>query len=178
MHHRGGKSWKKSSRKVQSWRMPDVLLHFGGPEIPTRLWGNTSHAGCFPVHYTLLCEVLSPLLPLEITCSLFKMHPKLFPPLGSLHRPSQAMNCVIFPDSKSIYLEISLLFFPCGSAGKEFTCKAGDLDSIPGLGRSPREGKGYALQYSGLENSMDCVVHGVAKSRTRLTDFHFHYSST
>ena len=46
--------------------------------------------------------------------------------------------------------------FPGGSAGKESTCSAGDLGSIPGLGRSPREGKGYPLQYSGLENSMDC----------------------
>ena len=62
--------------------------------------------------------------------------------------------------------------FPCGSAGKESTCNAGDLGSIPGL--SPGEGKGYPLQYSGLENSMDCMVHGVAKSRTRLSDFHFH----
>ena len=49
----------------------------------------------------------------------------------------------------------------------------GDLGLIPGLGRSPGEGKGYPLQYSGLENSMDCIVHGVAKSRTRLSDFHF-----
>ena len=46
------------------------------------------------------------------------------------------------------------LGFPCGLAGKEFTCDAGDLGSIPGLGRSPGEGKGYPLQYSGLENSM------------------------
>ena len=46
-------------------------------------------------------------------------------------------------------------------------------DTIPGLGRSPGEGKGYPLQYSGLENSMDRVVHGVAKSQTRLSDFHF-----
>ena len=45
--------------------------------------------------------------------------------------------------------------FPCGSAGKESACYAGDLGSIPGLGRSPREGKGYPFQYSGLENSMD-----------------------
>ena len=45
--------------------------------------------------------------------------------------------------------------FPGGSAGKESACKAGDLGSIPGLGRSPGEGKGYPLQYSGLENSMD-----------------------
>ena len=44
---------------------------------------------------------------------------------------------------------------------------------IPGLGRSPGEGKDYPLQYSGLENSIDCIVHGVAKSRTRLSDFHF-----
>ena len=52
----------------------------------------------------------------------------------------------------------------------------GDLGSIPGLGRSPGEGNGYPLQYSGLENSTDCVVHGVAKSRTGLSDFHFHFS--
>ena len=64
--------------------------------------------------------------------------------------------------------------FPRGSAGKESTCNAGDLDSIPGLGRSPGEEKGYPLQYFGLENSLDCIVHGVTKSRTRLSDFHFH----
>ena len=58
------------------------------------------------------------------------------------------------------------LGFPGGSAGKESTCNVGDLSSIPGLGRSPGEGKGYSLQYSGLENSVDCIVHGVAKSQT------------
>jgi len=68
------------------------------------------------------------------------------------------------------------LGFPCGSAGKESACNAGDLDSIPGLGRSPGEGKGYPLQYPGLENSMDCIVHGVTKSPTRLSDFHFFIS--
>ena len=47
------------------------------------------------------------------------------------------------------------------------------LGSIPGLGRSPGEGKSYPLQYSGLKNSMDCIVHAVAKSQTRLSDFHF-----
>ena len=55
-------------------------------------------------------------------------------------------------------------------------CNVGDLGLIPGLGRSPGEGNGYPLQYSGLENSMDSLVHGVAKSRTRLSDFHFHFS--
>ena len=49
----------------------------------------------------------------------------------------------------------------------------GDLGLIPGLGRSPEEGKGYLLQYSSLENSMDCIVHGVPKGRTRLSDFNF-----
>jgi len=58
------------------------------------------------------------------------------------------------------------LGFSCGSAGKESACNVGDWGSIPGLGRFPREGKGYPLQYSGLENSMDCIVHGVTKSQT------------
>ena len=56
--------------------------------------------------------------------------------------------------------------FPCGSAGNESARNVGDLGSIPGLGRSPGEGKVYPLQYSGLENSMDYTVHGVAKSQT------------
>ena len=65
------------------------------------------------------------------------------------------------------------LGFTRGSDGKEFTCNVGDLGLIPGLGRSPGEGKGYSLQYSDLENSMDCIVHGVTKSQTQLSDFHF-----
>ena len=55
---------------------------------------------------------------------------------------------------------------------KNPTCNAGDLGSISGLGRTPGEGKGYPLEYSGLENSMDCIVHGVAKSWTRLSNCH------
>ena len=55
------------------------------------------------------------------------------------------------------------LGFLCGSADKESTCNAGNLGSILGLGRSPGEGKCYPLQYFALENSMDCIVHGVAK---------------
>ena len=68
------------------------------------------------------------------------------------------------------------LGFPCGSAGKEPTCNAGDLGLMPGLGRSPREEKGYPLQYSGLENSTDSIVHEVANSQTQLSDFHFTYA--
>ena len=63
--------------------------------------------------------------------------------------------------------------FPDSSVGKESACNAGDLSSIPVLGRSPGEGKGYPLQYCGLENSMEYTVHGVKKSWTRLSDFHF-----
>ena len=61
-----------------------------------------------------------------------------------------------------------------GSAGKEFACSVGDRGSMPGLGRFPGEGNGYPFQYSGLENSMNCIVHGVAKSQTRLSDCHFY----
>ena len=63
------------------------------------------------------------------------------------------------------------LGFPCGSLGKESAYSVGGLGSIPELGRSPGE-ENYPLQYSGL-HSMDLVVHGAAKSRTRLSDFHF-----
>ena len=63
--------------------------------------------------------------------------------------------------------------FPCDLAGKESTCNVGDLGLTPGLGRSPREGKGYPLQYPGLENSMDCLVHWVSKNQTQLSNFHF-----
>ena len=67
------------------------------------------------------------------------------------------------------------LGFPGGSAGKESTCNVGDLGFIPGLGRSPEDGNGYPFQYSGLENSMDSIVHGVAKSCTPLSDFDFDF---
>ena len=63
--------------------------------------------------------------------------------------------------------------FPDSSVGKESACNAGNPGLIPGLGRSPGEGIGYPLQYSDLENSMNCIVHGVAKSRTRLSNFQF-----
>ena len=65
------------------------------------------------------------------------------------------------------------LGFPGGSVGRESSCKVGDLGSIPGLGRSPGEGNSCPLQYSGLDYSMDCIVHGVAKSWTQLSKLHF-----
>ena len=66
-------------------------------------------------------------------------------------------------------LPCSILGFPYGSAGKKSACNVGGLDLSPGLGRVPGEGKGFPFQYSGL----DCIVHGVTKSRTRLSDFTF-----
>ena len=63
-------------------------------------------------------------------------------------------------------MQSSIFWFPCGSAGKEYACNVGDLGLISRFGRSPGQKKGHPLEYSGVENSMDCVVHGVAKSHT------------
>ena len=67
--------------------------------------------------------------------------------------------------------------FPGGSAGKESSCNAGDPGSIPGLRRSPGEGKGYPLQYSGLKNSMEWIDR-LTKTRTQLSDFHFTFKKS
>ena len=90
---------------------------------------------------------------------------------------------LFFPSHYGFRWETSYLYpplpgFPGGSEGKESACSVGELGSISGLGRSPGEGNDYPLQYSGLENSMDCIVQGVAKSQTRLSDFLFHFSLT
>ena len=74
-----------------------------------------------------------------------------------------------------MYMEHYTIFsFPGGSDSKESACNAGDLGVTPGSGRSAGGGHGNLLQYSYLENSMDCIVHGVAKSSTQLCDFHFY----
>ena len=102
---------------------------------------------------------------MKSTANLHICTPALFPVFNIWHQPihwrRDRLPTPVF------------LGFPCGSAGKESACNARDLSLIPGLGRSPGEGKGYPLQYSGLENSMDCIAHGLAKSWTRLSDFHF-----
>ena len=69
---------------------------------------------------------------------------------------------------------IHQLGFPDGLASIESPCNVGDLGLIPGLGRFPGKANGYPLQYSCLENSIDCIVHGVAKSLTRLSSFHLY----
>ena len=68
---------------------------------------------------------------------------------------------------------LNLTDLSCGSADEESPCNVGDLVSVPELGRYLGEGKGYPLQYFGPENSVDCIVHVVTKSRTQLSDFHF-----
>ena len=105
---------------------------------------------------------------------------------SSLHMWNFSVHILLQPSLKGFehYLVImwnennceavwTFLGFSCGSVGKESTWNVGDLGLISGLGRPPGEGKGYPFQYSGLENSMDCIVHEVAKSRTWLNDFHF-----
>ena len=81
---------------------------------------------------------------------------------------SNAGDCSPIPGSgRSAGERIAFLGSPCSSAGKESACNVEDLCLIPGLRRPSEEGKGYPLQYSGLE------IHGVAKSWTGLSDFHF-----
>ena len=86
---------------------------------------------------------------------------------------------ILVPLSDYLVLDLPLHLliwgFPGGSDGIKSASKAGDLSSIPGLGRSPEEGSGNPLQYSCLENSMDreawrAIVHGVSKSRTGLNN--------
>ena len=86
--------------------------------------------------------------------------------MGFPHSSVGKESACISGDPRDRLLTPVFLSFPWGSAGKESTCNAGDLGAISGLGRSPGKGKGYTLQYSGLDNSMDSVVHGVAKRWT------------
>ena len=76
----------------------------------------------------------------------------------------------------SVLEHLDSISFPGDSAGKESTCNVGDLGSVPGLGRFRGKGISYPFQYSGLENSMDCIVHGVTKHWTWLSRFHSHFT--
>ena len=123
-----------------------------------------------------LCDSLSLFLMVKIPQSFFGQIIFTLFSTSWLHQISSVPSS--FGEINKHILPFSLYQgFPCDSAGKESACNAGVLGLIPGLGRSPGEGKGYPLQYSGLENSMDCIVHGIAKSRTWLSDFHFHFLS-
>ena len=109
----------------------------------------------------------------HLTCLLRNLYMSQEATVRTLHRTTDwfqigkgIQGCVLSPSLLN-------LGFPCGSVGKDSACNAGDLGSIPGLGRSPGEEKGFPLQYSGLD-SLDCIAHGVTRSRTRLSDFYFH----
>ena len=115
----------------------------------------------------------------------YSLHNLCIYPTGNSFLFSPKILCHL---SLEWFLELQLFFeyvtiyrtlsFPWGSAGKESSYNAGDLGLIPGFGRSPREGNGYLLQYSGLENFMNSIVQWVAKSRTWLGDFHFHLQNS
>ena len=100
------------------------------------------------------------------------MQPLFLSCISNLQDADSNTTSGLGPDNRNSGDEM-VLGFPGGSAGKESACDAGDLGSIPGLGKSPAEGKGHLLQYSGLEKYTDCMIHGVAKSWTWLRDFHF-----
>ena len=112
-------------------------------------------------------------VPDHLTCLLRNLYMSQEATVRTLHRTTDwfqigkgIQGCVLSPSLLN-------LGFPCGSAGKDSACNAGDLGWIPGLGRSPGEEKGFPLQYSGLD-SLDCIAHGVTRSRTRPSDFYFH----
>ena len=96
------------------------------------------------------------------------------PSPGDLPNPGIEPRSTLLKEISCIASD-SLPGFPGGSAGKESSCNVGDLGLIPGLGRSPGEGISYSVQYSGLENFVNCKVHGVTKSWTRLSNFYFHF---
>ena len=85
--------------------------------------------------------------------------------LQSYHIPVSSLIVFFF----FFFFKDNVSLFNLCSAGKESACNAGDLGSVPRLGSFPGEGNGYALQYFGLENSMECTVHGVTKSQTQLS---------
>ena len=118
----------------------------------------------FPIKLVLSLSVVSDSLkPHELQPSRL-LCPRGFPGRNTgvgCHFPM--VHCKSLSNNCNVY---SGMGFSDSSVGKESTCNAGDHDSIPGSGRPAGEGIGYPLQYSGLEKSMDCIVHEVTKSRT------------
>ena len=138
----------------KEWRYPGI-----GPPPPCwSLEGPWNHPGLLGVSFSLLIEDS---LRDQLVKNLPAMQETLIQFLGWKDLPEKRQAA-----------HTSILGLPCVSAGKESACNAGDLGSIPGLGRSPGERNGYPLQYSCLENSMDCIVHGVRKSQALLNSFH------
>ena len=122
-----------------------------GPGIPLRLPVTLSLA------LSSLDGVRGPARPDQL--SRLMLVSRVPPAAASLNLPAKGRPLPPQPQISADWLPATVFpFLPCGSAGKESTCNAGDPGAIPGLGRSPGEGNSYPLQYSGLENSMDCIV--------------------
>ena len=121
--------------------------------LPSRLWMEEEPAG-YHRHEAHLLWIAVGSWPLACGPPPSGNHLLKFP-FGSFLSP---------PSDHSVNVGLTLPGFPRGSAGKESSCSAGDLGSIPGLGRSTGEGKGYPLHNSGLDNSMDFIAHAVAES--------------
>ena len=137
------------------------------------------YSTCFNIWLicVLICTVFFFLgfFPLSLVCSMVEIFTKCL----TLYMKSFNGHKIVFLSHRGFTASSDhQVGFPCGSAGKESSCDMGDLGLIPGLGRPPGEGNCYPLQCSSLENSMDCRVRGVTKSRTQLRDFHWaHWSS-
>ena len=128
-------------------------------------------------HLSLLFIVRNKNGVLSLALQILEFYIRLQSPLMTLLiiQIIQSMSSTSLDDAELFIRSISgFVGFPGGSDGKESACNAGDLGSNPRSGRSPGGGNSYPLQYSGLKNSMDSIVHGVTKSRTQLINFHFH----
>ena len=118
-----------------------------------------------------------------ILCRPLLLLPSIFPSIRVSQFSSESVLCIMWPKYWSFSISPSneysgLISFRIDwfdLLAVQSACSAGDLGSIPGLGRFPWKGKGYLLQYSGLENSLDCIVLRVSKSRTGLSYFHCHF---
>ena len=153
---------------------------------PTRLprpWdspGKNTGVGC---HFLLQCMKVKSLSHIQLFVTPWIAAHQAPPSMGFSRQgywsgvPLPVEHLHFLFGNMSVYFFSPFLGFHCGSTGKESSCNAGDLGLISGLERSPGEGKGYPLQHSGLENSMDCIVHGVSKSWTRLSNFYFHFTT-
>ena len=137
----------------------------------------SSHSAPATSTFLLLCEYVRCHFGWDIPSHPASILGLLLLFLQSLHigsllvRPPRLSITPLWSPDLGLCLLILCWGFPCSSIGKESACNAGERGSIPGLGRSPGEGKGYPLQYSGLENPMDYTVCGVPESRTGLATF-------
>ena len=190
----------KPSWDLTGYRSPSCLPYILPPIYEVHM--SSLPDSILNIHRLSFCPAVmvvshpAPTTTVVYTCHLYT-HPRTFAFMVLLMNPSSArcfhgFLCLLYLHicpSGSYFLtpniwmpapSITLLYysFPCGSAGKESACNAGDLGLIPGLGRPPREGKGYPIQYSGLKNSTNCIVHGVTKSWTILSDFHYYSSKS